>query len=196
MSDAPIVIRTAEHADADACADIYRAYVIDTSITFEVEPPAAEAFLHRIEEAQSAHDWLVAERDGGVIGYAYGHRFAERSAYGWSCETSIYIAADAHRQGVGRALYRELFQRLADRGYRRAFAGITLPNHASVELHRSFGFEDSGRFRRVGWKQGAWHDVAWMQRDIQTSEIDPPAPARTGTVRSDELDATIVRARL
>lgn len=179
-----LVIRPATCADAASCASVYRSYVLETNITFEIEPPAAESFAQRIDDAQAQHDWFVAERGGNVIGYAYGHPFAERAAYGWSCETSIYVSGAAHRQGVGRALYQELLDRLARLGYRRAFAGITLPNEASVQLHRNFGFEESGCLRRVGWKHGAWHDVAWMQRDLQPSEIDPPAPIRTGVPHS------------
>ena len=83
---------------------------------------------------------------------------------------------DLRREGIGRALYEELLARLAGRGYRRALAGITLPNEASIGFHRAFGFEDAGCYRRVGWKNGAWHDVAWLQRDLQSDEIDPPAP--------------------
>jgi phosphinothricin acetyltransferase len=128
-----------------------------------------------------AHEWLVAERDASVVGYAYGHRFHERAAYAWSCETSIYLAVGLRRQGVGRALYEELLEHLARRGYRCAFAGITLPNEASIGLHSAFGFQEAGRFRRVGWKNGAWHDVAWMQCDLQTGETDPLAPITPGT---------------
>ena len=169
-------IRPAAAADAAACGDIYAPYVVGTNVTFEVEPPTTEQFWARIAHAQAAHEWLVAERNGTVLGYAYGHQFHERAAYDWSCETSIYLDAGLRRQGVGRALYRELLGRLAGRGYRRAFAGIALPNDASFGLHRALGFEDAGCFRRVGWKNGAWHDVAWMQRDLQSCEFDPPNP--------------------
>jgi L-amino acid N-acyltransferase YncA len=169
-------IRSATAADAAACAEIYAPYILGTSITFEVEPPTTEQFKERIAQAQASHEWLVAERDGTVLGYAYGHRFHERAAYDWSCETSIYLAVTLRRQGVGRALYQELLQRLAGRGYRRAFAGIALPNDASTGLHRALGFQWAGCYRRVGWKNGAWHDVAWMQADLQGCEIDPPAP--------------------
>jgi L-amino acid N-acyltransferase YncA len=135
-----------------------------------------EQFVERIAYAQAAHEWLVAVREGIVIGYAYGHQFAERAAYSWSCQTSIYLAPEVRRQGVGRALYQQLLGRLAALGYRRAFAGIALPNEASLGLHRAFGFQEVGCYRRVGWKNGAWHDVAWMQRDLQATETDPPAP--------------------
>jgi L-amino acid N-acyltransferase YncA len=140
-----------------------------------VKPPTAGEFSGRIAEAQASHEWLVAEREGTVIGYAYAHQFAERAAYGWSCETSIYLATGARGQGVGRALYEELLEGLAWQGYRRAFAGIALPNEASIGLHRAFGFTEAGCYRRVGWKNGAWHDVAWMQLDLGPSETGPPS---------------------
>jgi phosphinothricin acetyltransferase len=162
--------------DALACAEIYAPYVTGTSISFEVEPPTSAQFAERIADAQLLHEWLVADRDGQVVGYAYAHDFHARAAYQWSCETSVYLAMDVRREGAGRALYEVLLERLTARGYRRAVACIALPNEASVSFHRAFGFEDAGCFRRVGWKHGSWHDVAWMQRDLQTCEIDPPAP--------------------
>jgi L-amino acid N-acyltransferase YncA len=175
-------IRPAAAEDAAACAEVYAPYVNDTSITFEVEPPTAEQFSARIADAQAAHEWLVAEGEGTVIGYAYAHRFAERAAYGWSCETSIYLAPGARGQGVGRALYEVLLKCLARRGYRRAFAGISLPNDASIGLHRAFGFTEAGCYRRVGWKNGAWHDVAWMQLDLDPRETDPPLTISRDTI--------------
>lgn len=169
-------IRSATATDAAACADIYAPYVTDSCISFEAEPPSAAQFSERIADAQRSHVWLVAERDDGIVGYAYGHQFHGRAAYRWSCETSIYLAMDRRGQGIGRALYPALLGHLAERGYRRAFAGIALPNEASIGLHRMCGFEDAGCYRRVGWKNGAWHDVAWMQRDLQADEVDPPPP--------------------
>jgi L-amino acid N-acyltransferase YncA len=171
-------IRPATAADAAACAAIYAPYVTDTCVSFEYEPPTPGQVSERIANAQRSHEWLVAERDDRIVGYAYGHEFSGRSAYQWSCETSIYLATDVRREGVGRALYEVLLSRLAESGYRRAFAGIALPNEASIGFHRAFGFEDAGCYRRVGWKHGAWHDVAWLQRDLQPDETDPPVPIR------------------
>lgn len=176
MGSSVMWVRPAVASDAAACAGIYSPYVSDTNVSFEVEPPTADQFAERIADAQAMHDWLVAERDEAVVGYAYAHRFADRAAYSWSCETSIYLAQGAHGQGIGRRLYEELLGRVAGLGYRRAFAGIALPNDASIGLHRAVGFQDAGCYRRVGWKNGAWHDVAWMQRDLQGSESDPPPP--------------------
>jgi phosphinothricin acetyltransferase len=130
----------------------------------------------RIAAARATHEWLVLEQDDQIAGYAYAHAFNPRAAYQWSAETSIYIAVNHHRAGGGRELYGQLLHRLTERGYRRALAGITQPNEASNRFHRSFGFERAGLYRRVGWKHGRWHDVAWMQLDLlgAAEHNDPP----------------------
>jgi phosphinothricin acetyltransferase len=170
-------VRPASSEDARACVAIYRPFVENTAITFETEVPEAGEMAARIATARKSHEWLVLEQDNEVIGYAYAHAFNHRAAYQWSAETSIYIAADHHRAGNGRKLYKQLLRRLTERGYRRAFAGITQPNDASNGFHRSVGFQQAGLYRRVGWKNGSWHDVAWMQLDLlgATEPNGPPA---------------------
>ena len=158
------MVRDATERDAEACAAIYAPYVTDTAISFETEPPDAAAMAERIAAAQRTHAWLVCEQDGRVVGYAYGGPFRTRAAYRLSCEVSVYVERGRRRTGAGRALYEALLARLTERGYRTALAGMTLPNDASVALHRALGFEPVGTFRRVGYKHGAWHDVAWTQR--------------------------------
>lgn len=170
-------IRLATPGDAAACLAIYTPYVTDTVITFETAVPSVETIAQRIENALARHCWLVLEEGEAVVGYAYAHAFAERAAYDWSCESSIYLAPGLRRSGAGRALYTELFDRLEGRGYRRVFAGVALPNEASIGIHRSFGFEQVGTFERVGWKHGAWHDVAWLQRDLGAGDPDSPPEA-------------------
>jgi phosphinothricin acetyltransferase len=172
-----VSVRPATAADAAACAAIYEPYVRHTAITFEVDPPTPAEVGERIAEASRTHAWLVLEQDGAVTGYAYGTPFKARAAYRWSCEVSVYLAPPQHRRGGGRALYDALFARLAERGYRTAVAGMTLPNEASVALHRALGFEPVGTYRRIGWKHGRWHDVAWVQRTLRTDE-DPPIEPR------------------
>jgi L-amino acid N-acyltransferase YncA len=159
-------VRDATAADAGACAAIYAPYVLDTAVTFEIEPPDAAEFARRIAAAAERHAWLVVEDDGRVTGYAYGGPFKERAAYRFACEVSVYLELGLRRSGAGRALYDVLLPRLAQRGFRTAAAGMALPNPASVGLHRALGFEPVGTFRRVGWKHGRWHDVAWAQRDL------------------------------
>jgi L-amino acid N-acyltransferase YncA len=170
-------VRDATPADAEACAALYAAYVLTSTATFELEPPTAEEMGRRIAAAQAGHAWLVLERDGSVVGYAYGGPFKARPAYRWTCEVSVYLAQDQRGRGGGRALYTALLDRLTARGYRTVVAGMTQPNEASGALHRALGFTPVGTFRRVGWKFGAWHDVTWVQCDLATG-VDPPAEPR------------------
>jgi len=168
----PPVIRDATAEDARRCAAIYAPYVDETVISFEDEAPDAGEMARRIAAATERHAWLVLEEAGDIVGYAYGGPLAARPAYRWSCEVSVYLEMGRRRTGAGRALYEVLLSRLADRGYRMACAGMTLPNTASAGLHRALGFEPVGTYRRIGHKFGAWHDVAWVQRPLG----DPSRP--------------------
>ncbi len=175
----PMRVRDATPADGAACAAIYAPYVTDTAITFEAEPPSAEQMAARIAKAAERHAWLVLEHGGRAVGYAYAGVFNARAAYRWSCEVSVYVELGRRRTGAGRMLYEALLPRLAARGYRMATAGMTLPNDASVGLHRAMGFQPVGTFRRIGHKHGRWHDVAWMQCALgELDEREPPAEPR------------------
>ncbi len=171
------LVRAATESDAAACAAIYAPYVTDTAITFETEPPSAAEMAERIATASRGHAWLVLEDDGRVVGYAYGTRMHARAAYRWSCEVSVYLEPGRRRSGGGRALYEALFARLLERGFRVVVAGMTLPNDASVALHRALGFEPVGTYRRIGFKQGAWHDVAMAQLLLGEQETTPAEPS-------------------
>ena len=174
-----MTVRDATPDDAAACRDVYAPYVTGTAVSFETEPPTAAEMAGRIAAAQERHAWLVLETDGAVRGFAYGGPFMAREAYRWSCTVSVYLEPGRRRTGAGRSLYAALFDRLAARGYRRALAGVALPNDASLGLHRALGFEEVGTYRRVGWKAGAWHDVTWLQRDLGPgAPDDPPAEPR------------------
>lgn len=173
MSSDGVVVRDASERDAEACLAIYSPYVTDTAITFETEPPTPADMADRIAAAGRTHAWVVLESRAEVVGYAYGGMFKARPAYRWSCEVSLYVDRGRQRAGVGRTLYEALFERLAERGFRTAVAGMTLPNDASVGLHRALGFEPVGTYRRIGWKNGGWHDVAWVQRRLAAGNHPP-----------------------
>ncbi len=177
VSGAGACVRDATARDAEACAAIYAPYVTETAITFESEPPSPAQMAERIAAAARTHAWLVLEHEGRVVGYAYAGPFNRRPAYRFSCEVSVYLERGRRRSGGGRSLYEALFARLAVRGFRTVVAGMTLPNEASAGLHSAMGFEPVGTFRRIGWKHGAWHDVAWLQRTIAAGQ-DPPAEPR------------------
>lgn len=170
------LVRPAGPEDAHACVAIYRPYVLDTAISWELEVPTVDEMAARITAARETHEWLVLEQDDRVIGYAYAHALYRVASFQWSAQTGIYIDPDHHRAGGGRELYTRLLRRLTERGYRRAIAGITQPNAASNGFHRSFGFTEAGLYRRVEWKLGSWHDVAWMQLDL-LGDTDQGAPA-------------------
>jgi L-amino acid N-acyltransferase YncA len=172
-------IRDAEPArDAPACAAIYAPHVEGSAVSFEEGAPDAAEMATRIERYGASHAWLVAEREGEVVGYAYATAFNERPAYRWSAGVSVYVGDNARGQGVGRALYQALFDLLRERGFRMACAGITLPNEASEALHERFGFELVGVNREIGWKDGAWHDVGWYQLELAPAGEGPPAEPR------------------
>ena len=174
-------VRDATVGDAAACAEIYAAYVRDTVVSFELEPPTSAQMAGRIEAALARHAWVVLEDGGRVVGYAYGSAFNPRAAYDWSTSVSVYTESGRRRTGAGRALYTALLDRLAARGYRTALAGVALPNEASVGLHTAMGFQPVGTYRRVGWKLGRWHDVTWFQRPLGGGPADDDAPpARPG----------------
>jgi L-amino acid N-acyltransferase YncA len=171
----PATIRTVDpDGDAAACAAIYAPHVESGATSFEEEPPDAARFAARIADVGATHPWLVAERDGEVVGYSYACPHRARPAYRWAVEVSVYVAAQEHRRGYGRALYVALMERLRKQRFHVACAGITLPNEASVALHESLGFVPVGVYRRIGWKAGAWHDVGWWQLELQPPGDGPP----------------------
>jgi phosphinothricin acetyltransferase len=160
-------IRRGTRADAAELLAIYAPLVETTAITFETVPPSVGDFGDRIEKANESHAWLVLQREGRLAGYAYGGSHRARAAYGHSAEVSVYLHEDFRGKGVGMALYSALFPLLADLGYYHAYAGITLPNEASVALHKSAGFGEIGVFPSVGYKFGQWHDVSWWHRVLR-----------------------------
>jgi L-amino acid N-acyltransferase YncA len=161
--------------DAEAIAAIYAPFVTDTVISFEDVAPTAAEMAVRVERLTETHAWLVAEDDGEILGYAYGCPHRERAAYRWATEVSVYVDPRHHRRGAGRALYEALFERLAERRYRLALAGIALPNDASVGLHEACGFEPVGVYRRIGFKFGSWWDVGWWQLELAGGHDDGSA---------------------
>jgi phosphinothricin acetyltransferase len=172
----PPLIRLSDARDAPALAAIYRPAVTDSVISFELEPPDGDEMARRIERVSTRTPWLVCEVEDEVLGYAYAGVHRERPAYQWSVEVSAYVRGDARRAGVARALYTSLFAALVVQGFRNAYAGVTLPNEASVGLHTAMGFAPVGVYRGVGYKFGAWHDVAWFERALAPRVADPPVP--------------------
>ena len=178
-------IRLALPTDAAAIADIYAPAVTESSTSFEATPPDADELARRIGSLRSRYPWLVYD-DGGVIrGYAYASGHRERTGYQWSVEVSAYVQPAAYRRGIGKALYTSLFSVLTLQGYRNAYAGITLPNLASEALHRAMGFTIAGVYHKIGYKHGAWHDVAWFERQLADHVDEPPPPRPLADVENE-----------
>ena len=166
-----VEIRAASPGDAAAVLAIYAPIVRATTISFEEEPPSVSEMGARMA---ASHLWLVAEEASQVIGYAYAAPFHARAGYRWSVEASIYLAEGARGHGTGRALLDALLEGLRPMGFVNAFAGIALPNEASVRLFTSFGFEKAAHYRNVGSKFGTWLDVAWYQLKLAEPIVPPP----------------------
>ena len=180
-------LRLCTPADAAGIAAIYAPFcAADSVVSFEIVPPTAEEMAARITRLTATHPWLVAETEAGAVaGYVYASPHHERAAYRWAVNVSAYLAPEHRGRGLGRTLYGALFAVLRELGYVRAYAGITLPNAASVGLHERLGFTLVGVYRGVGFKAGAWRDVGWWQHELQPPPAAPGEPrpfaAATGT---------------
>jgi phosphinothricin acetyltransferase len=172
-----VEIRLADPArDAEAVAEIYRPAVESSIASFEEVPPTAGEMAERMVAVLRHTPWIVADDDGSVAGYAYAARHRERAGYRWSVDISVYVAASRHGRGIGRALYDELLARLRRQRFVNVYAGIALPNPPSVRLHEAIGMRRIGVYERVGWKFGAWHDVAWYGLRLSEPAGQPPEP--------------------
>lgn len=172
-------IRVAKPADSQAILDIYAPFCQPSSpVSFEVVPPTVDEIQKRMTIGLKDYPWLVYEQNGKIVGYAYADRHKSRAAYDWDVDVSIYLAESARGQGVGKKLYQFLFDGLRTLGYYNAYAGITLPNEASLALHKSMGFTLVGVFNNVGYKGGAWRDVAWFALRLQPYMIEPAKPIK------------------
>jgi L-amino acid N-acyltransferase YncA len=173
----PIVVRVATPDDAEPIREIYAPSILDSATSFETVLPSIDDMAQRVASTLAVFPWLVAVNEGAVVGYAYAAPHQARAAYAWSVNVSVYIAPAWHRRGIGRLLYVELFEGLRAQGFYTAFAGITLPNAASVGLHESLGFTHVGTYHNVGYKAGAWRDVGWWEKPLQAPAGEPSPPA-------------------
>ncbi len=170
------VLRLATPGDAPAMLAIYAPVVEQTTISFELAAPDEEEMRRRIGEGLARHPWLVCDGPGGLAGYAYASQHRARLAYQWAAEVSVYVHPERRGHGVGRRLYRALLALLALQGYYVAYAGIGLPNQASVALHEAVGFRPLAVYRAVGYKHGAWRDVGWWECDLRPRAPEPAPP--------------------
>ncbi len=171
--NAPITLRVACPADAQALVEIYAPYVRDTAITFEYTVPTVEEFAQRIAQTLTRHPYLVALREGRIVGYAYASPFHGRAAYDWSVETSIYVDQNQRQGGVGRTLYQALEALLKAQQVTNANACITYPNPGSIAFHERMGYHTVAHFTQCGYKLGQWRDVIWMEKHLSPHPASP-----------------------
>ena len=192
------IIRPATPADAESLLKIYSPYITDTSISFETDVPTIEGFASRIESIVERYPYLVCEFEKTIIGFAYASRHRERAAYRFGADVSVYVSPEHHRRGIGNALYERLFVMLKDQGVYTVYAGIALPNEASIELHKSFGFREIGTYHNVGYKRSKWIDVSWFEKPLREYD-NPERPNSDITIRlavpADALDMAEILSR-
>ncbi|RZI76489.1 MAG: N-acetyltransferase family protein [Variovorax sp.] len=171
-----ITIRPSRDADVEAIAAIYAHHVLHGTGTFETEPPtAADMAARRADVLSKGLPYLVAERGGEVLGFAYCNWFKPRPAYRFSAEDSIYLAEAARGQGLGARLLAELSHAAQAAGVRKLIAVIgDSANAGSVGVHRAQGFTHVGVFKDCGWKFGQWRDVVLMEKVLGEGSTTAP----------------------
>ena len=184
-------IRPVRREDAPALLEIYRPYVEQTGISFEYETPDVMEFMSRIAAIAEEYPYLVCECDGHPVGYAYAHRHMERAAYGWNVEASVYLAEDCRGHGVGTVLYGALIELLKRQNIKAVYACITQPNEPSVKMNEKLGFERVGYFPDAGFKNGAWHAIAWMRLAIGDYDGAPMPVIPYEELGSEQVDAVL-----
>ena len=178
-----ITIRTATLSDAQALLNIYAPYVEHTAITFEYDVPSVEEFAFRIKNTLHKYPYLVAEKNGRLLGYAYASPFHERPAYDWAVETSIYVDQNIKHQGIGRRLHDALEDALRSQGILNMNACIAYPpeedeylDRNSVEFHTHMGYRLVGEFYKCGYKFHRWYNMVWMEKLIGNHLSDQKPP--------------------
>lgn len=176
-----IAIRIAKETDAEEILAIYEKYIRETAITFEYDVPSIEEFRGRIRHTLERYPYLVAEKNGKIVGYAYVSPFKERAAYDWAVETSIYVNMEQKRGGIGRKLYEELETILKRQGILNVNACIAYPQvedeyltRDSVHFHEKLGYKMVGTFHQCGYKFNRWYDMVWMEKFIGEHQENQP----------------------
>ncbi|MCI8983540.1 MAG: GNAT family N-acetyltransferase [Hungatella sp.] len=191
MTGRDMKIRTASPRDGAALLKIYGPYVERTAITFEYRVPSVEEFSGRIERTLKQYPYFAAEFEGELVGYAYAGPFHEREAYDWAVETSLYVAWDQRKMGIGRRLHDALETALREQGILNMNACVACPcgeadeylTWSSLEFHRRLGYRPVGEFRQCGYKFGRWYNMAWLERHIGDHLGEQPVPKAFGDIR-------------
>ena len=187
-------IKVATKDDAAGMLEIYGPFILNSGITQETELPTVEDFQERIISNLTERPWLVCEINNEIAGYAYAGKHRDRKGYQWCIEPSVYISEKYYGLGIANALYAALFDMLKLQGYVNAYAVITLPNERSVAFHKKFGFEWLTTYEKIGYKLGQWHDVGWMQFEINPHRNDPKEPIAFRDIDKSVIDSILIRS--
>lgn len=168
-----MIIRSASLKDATSILTIYRPYIEGSVVSFEYEAPTVAEIEKRISRVMEKYPWIVAEENDEVIGYAYASEFRTREAYQWKCEVSVYVADSAKGKGIAKALYDDLLKTLKEMGMVSAIAGMTVPNPETERFHEKYGFKKIAEYPKIGFKNGAWHNVAFAEFHLNDYKSEP-----------------------
>ena len=183
-------LRLAKETDSPALLDIYGQY-LSTTVTFEYTLPDSTEFVRRIHSVSAVYPYLVLVDEEKTLGYAYAHRIAERAAYGWGAELSIYLRRNAVGRGLGKRLYQTLMELLRLQGVRTVYGLVASPNPASERLHAALGFRRMGVQQRAGYKNGRWIDLLWFEKAIAPYDSDPAPVVPLGSLPRRQVQAVL-----
>jgi len=188
-------ISIASLEDCHGILSIYEYYVLNTAITFEYDVPSVEEMQSRMKSIQMKYPFLVAKLEEKIVGYGYATDFRHRAAYQWSPECTIYLDKNFSGKGIGKTLYKKLFEILKLQGFYNVFGGVGLPNDASVALHLKMGFREVGIYENIGYKQGKWHSTKWFQLTLNEYQINPAQPKKVSEVIAEVKSKNILEIK-
>ncbi len=184
-----ITIRTATPSDASALLEIYAPYILKTGITFEYTVPTEAQFAQRIRHVLEKYPYLVAEKNGEIVGYSYAKEFGERAAFSRSVETVLYVRENERGSGLGKLLYGELERILKKQNVTNMYAAVAYREtedetitHASPRFHLAMGYEKKAHFTACGYKFDRWYDIIWYEKMIASHGENPPSLVPFGEI--------------
>ncbi|MGZ3924536.1 MAG: N-acetyltransferase family protein [Flavisolibacter sp.] len=180
-------VRLAKKEDASQILQIYSPSILTSATSFETVVPSVADMQSRIQTCLEKYPWIVCDVDGNIAAYVYASKHREREAYQWTCESSVYVHNQFKGKGIGVQLYGALFRVLKLQGFTNVYAGITLPNQASVRLHEKCGFIHFATYEDIGYKLGNWHTVGWWKLRINNYDPDPPPPLKLSQLTAESL---------
>ena len=191
-----MILQLIKEEDVGEVLEIYTPYVRNTAITFEYEVPSLEKFSERVHHYTEQYPWIVAKDHGMIAGYAYASVYRGREAYQWGCELSVYVRSEFQGIDLGRTLYSALLDLLTLQGYYTVYGVVTLPNAASMALHKQLGFIIEGIQKNSGYKLGEWHDTAILSRSLQDYTTPETFPKSIHELPQGIIDSILAKGTL